>query len=261
MSFQWLRLPRKRLLLAMSVAFAISALQMIQVLGPIPPMDSPYTRWLSIDPFNFSPIIFFILLPLIASIPAASLLKEDADSGLLAKVKLCFPVQKVIRSYVGLAFLTGFILVALVLALNLLFYFMMLPNIRPDNLLNSNILLTNQNTLFVSLYYANPLLHALISILFASFWGGLFAVFVMVTSLWIKHVFVALSTGLIVQIAILMLNSLLMLPDLVSFSPADFLHEMAPNTNISLPVTGLATLTLLTYCLVFARIGVKRLVP
>lgn len=63
------------------------------------------------------------------------------------------------------------------------------------------------------------------------------------------------------QIAILMLNSLLMLPDLVSFSPADFLHEMAPNTNISLPVTGLATLTLLTYCLVFARIGVKRLVP
>ncbi|MFK5261403.1 hypothetical protein ACI3PM_18000, partial [Lactiplantibacillus plantarum] len=50
--------------------------------------------------------------------------------------------------------------------------------------------------------------------------------------------FVALSTGLIVQIAILMLNSLLMLPDLVSFSPADFLHEMAPNTNISLPVTG-----------------------
>ena len=241
----------------MSVAFAISALQMSQVLSPIPPMDSPYTRWLSIDPFNFSPIIFFILLPLIASIPAASLLKEDADSGLLAKVKLCFPVQKVIRSYVGLAFLTGFILVALVLSLNLLFYFMMLPNIRPDNLLNSNILLTNQNTLFVSLYYANPL----ISILFASFWGGLFAVFVMVTSLWIKHVFVALSTGLIVQIAILMLNSLIMLPDLVSFSPADFLHEMAPNTNISLPFTGLATLMLLTYCLAFARIGVKRLVP
>ncbi len=171
MSFLWLRLPRKRLLLAMSVAFAISALQMIQVLGPIPPMDSPYTRWLSIDPFNFSPIIFFILLPLIASIPAASLLKEDADSGLLQKLNCVF-LSKSYPILCWISLFDRFYTCGTCLALNLLFYFMMLPNIRPDNLLNSNILLTNQNTLFVSLYYANPLLHALISILFASFWVG-----------------------------------------------------------------------------------------
>ncbi|MCU6430389.1 hypothetical protein [Lacticaseibacillus paracasei] len=260
LSFLSLRLPKKRLWFAVSIALVISCLQMAQILNPIPVGESPYTRWLSIDPFNFTPIIFFILLPLIASIPAGSLLKNDADSGLLAKVKLHSPFQKVIRSYVGIAFLSGFTIIAIALLINLLFYFTIFPNIRPDNLLNSNILLINLNTMLVGLYYAHPLLHAAISILFASLWGGLFSVFVMVTSVWIKNSFVALSTGLVVQVAILMLNHLVRLPDLVSFSPADFLHELSPDTNVNLTVTVIVTMFMLIYCAVLAQIGEKRLV-
>lgn len=160
LSFLSLRLPKKRLWLAVSIALAISCLQMTQILNFIPVGESPYTRWLSIDPFNFTPILFFILLPLIASIPAGSLLKNDADSGLLAKVKLHSPFQKVIRSYVGIAFLSGFTIIAIALLINLLFYFTIFPNIRPDNLLNSNILLINQNTMLVGLYYAHPLIRS-----------------------------------------------------------------------------------------------------
>lgn len=260
LSFLSLRLPKKRLWLAVSIALAISCLQMTQILNFIPVGESPYTRWLSIDPFNFTPILFFILLPLIASIPAGSLLKNDADSGLLAKVKLHSPFQKVIRSYVGIAFLSGFTIIAIALLINLLFYFTIFPNIRPDNLLNSNILLINQNTMLVGLYYAHPLLHAAISILFASLWGGLFSVFVMVTSIWIKNSFVALSTGLVVQVAILMLNHLVRLPNLVSFSPADFLHELSPDANVSLTVTGIVTMLMLIYCAALAQIGEKHLV-
>lgn len=260
MAFLWLRLPKKRVVLAVVIALSICALQMIQLLKPIPAGNSPYTRWLSIDPFSFLPIIFFILLPLIASIPAGTLLKNDVDSGLFAKVKLQSPLQKVMWSYIGIAFLTGFAIIALALLLNLAFYFTVLPNIKPDNLLNSNILLINQNTMLVSLYYAHPLLHAAISILFTSTWAGLFSVFVTVTAIWIKNAFVAMSLGLVVQIVVLMLNSFIKLPNSVSYSPADFLHEMAP-TNVSLAVTGIVTLLMLIYCIVFSQIGVKHLVP
>lgn len=114
--------------------------------------------------------------------------------------------------------------------------------------------------MLVGLYYAHPLLHAAISILFASLWGGLFSVFVMVTSVWIKNSFVALSIGLVVQVAILMLNHLVGLPNLVSFSPADFLHELSPDANVSLTVTGIVTMLMLIYCAALAQIGEKHLV-
>ncbi|MDE3283630.1 hypothetical protein LACPH_002521 [Lacticaseibacillus parahuelsenbergensis] len=260
MAFLWLRLPKKRVVLAGVIAVSICALQMIQLLKPIPAGNSPYTRWLSIDPFSFLPVIFFILLPLIASIPAGTLLKNDVDSGLFAKVKLQSSLQKVMWSYIGIAFLTGFAIITLALLLNFAFYFTVLPNIKPDNLLNSNILLINQSTLLVSLYYAHPLLHAAISILFASTWAGLFSVFVTVTAIWIKNAFVAMSLGLVAQIVVLMLNSFIKLPNSVSYSPADFLHEMAP-TNVSLAVTGIVTLLMLIYCIAFSQIGVKHLVP
>ncbi len=114
--------------------------------------------------------------------------------------------------------------------------------------------------MLVGLYYAHPLLHAAISILFASLWGGLFSVFVMVTSVWIKNSFVALSTGLVIQIFVLMLNSFLTLPILASYSPADFLHELSPNANVNLTVTGTVTLLMIVYCIILAQIGEKRLV-
>ncbi|HAJ55911.1 MAG TPA: hypothetical protein DCL56_14930, partial [Lactobacillus sp.] len=62
MAFLWLRLPKKRVALAGVIALSICGLQMVQLLKPIPVGSSPYTRWLSIDPFSFLPVIFFILL-------------------------------------------------------------------------------------------------------------------------------------------------------------------------------------------------------
>lgn len=41
------------MVLASIIALSICGLQMIQLLKPIPAGNSPYTRWLSIDPFSF----------------------------------------------------------------------------------------------------------------------------------------------------------------------------------------------------------------
>lgn len=259
MKFLWSRLEKRWFFFAIVLAVIISGLQFFP-LKTIPPEDSPYTRWLGIDSFSFAPIAFFILLPLLASIPASTLLKDDYQSGLLSKLKLNEPLNRVLRQYVSIAFITGFIVTAIPLLINLCSWFMVLPNIRPDNLLNKNILVININTMFVALYYSHPLLHALLSIIFASFWGGLFAIFGVVTSLWIKNRFLAMCSSLILQIVSLLLNAFIKLPNLVSYAPADFLHETAPTANVSLLVTGIVTLLLILYCLVMFQIDKKRLV-
>ncbi|MCO6527220.1 MAG: hypothetical protein J6565_00140 [Lactobacillus sp.] len=259
MNVLWSRLAKRWLILAIIIALIISFLQFV-TLTKIPIEDSPYTRWLSIDSFNFAPIVFFILLPIFSSLPASIMLKEDYDSGLLYKWKLQKSIKQVLFDYIKIAFITGFIVTALALSANLFSWFMILPNIKPDNLLNKNILVINFNTLFVSLYYTHPFIHAILSIIFAAFWSGLFAVFVTVTSLWVKNKFAAACSGLVLQIVLLLFNNLFKLPNLVSYAPADFLHETAPTTNISLPVTMIVTLLLMIYCGVMFYIDQKKLI-
>ncbi|CAM3136441.1 hypothetical protein SAMN04487792_1397 [Lactobacillus bombicola] len=154
MNVLWSRLAKRWLILAIIIALIISFLQFV-TLTKIPIEDSPYTRWLSIDSFNFAPIVFFILLPIFSSLPASIMLKEDYDSGLLYKWKLQKSIKQVLFDYIKIAFITGFIVTALALSANLFSWFMILPNIKPDNLLNKNILVINFNTLFVSLYYTH----------------------------------------------------------------------------------------------------------
>ncbi|NVY96760.1 hypothetical protein HU830_06275 [Lactobacillus sp. DCY120] len=244
----WLRLPKKSLFLAIILGLVLAGCQLLQLRNPIPAIESPYTRWLAVDPFNFSPIIFFLLLPLIASLPAGILLKADHDRGLLNQLRLHWSQRKILVNYFSLAFITGFLVILLPLVLNFITYFLFLPNIQPDNLLNINILLTNLTTMFAPYYYSHAFFHAFFYLLFASLWGGLFAVFVSGLSLWIKNRFVAFSASLIVQIAVFVLNNLIRLPNLVSYSPADFLHELSPMTNVSLEASFSATLIMLVCC-------------
>ena len=260
MKFLWSRINKRWLFWAIIIGIIINLLQFLplNLILSIYPEDSPYTRWLGIDPFTIFPKIFYLLLPLIASLPASILLKEDLNSGLLFKIKLQRPIRKVICSYASLAFCMGAIVIAIPLIINFLSWFMIVPNIKPDNLINYNIRVASFNTMFVALYYSHPFVHALIAICFASFWGGLFAMQVTSTSIWIKNQFVAVCSGLILQILIFLLNSVFYLPDFVSYSPIDFLRESAPS-NVSLGVTISVTLTMIIFCIVMFLIDEKRL--
>ncbi|WP_439443475.1 hypothetical protein ACSMFR_00635 [Listeria aquatica] len=221
-------------------------------------LDSPYTRWMSIDPFNTMSAIFFILLPLIAALPAGSLLRKDIDSGFIYQSLIKSNVRQVLRSYLSISFGLGFIVVLIPLAVNFGLYFFLFPNIVPDNLLNSNLLIIHQNTLFVTLYYSHPFLHAALSILWSAFWGGLFSLFVTASSLWIKNTFIALMSGLVLQIILLIISSFLPTLKTGSLAPFEFTRETALTTNIKwLPIL-VILFALLCYSAYFIFRGVKK---
>lgn len=257
-----IRIQKRSVWLGLVVGISLSVIQIAQSLdGQLLSrnlfFESPYTRWLGMDPFNFSALLFYILLPLIAALPAGSVLHRDLTSGLIGQVKMRRNLKSTLWGYVWAAFITGALVVGIALSVNLAVYFMVLPNIRPDNLLNANVAVMSQNTLFVTLYYQHPLLHALLSLTFASFWAGLFAAFATITAFWINNQFLVLAMGFFLQIVLLVANTILRLPGQVSYVPMDFLKETA-NSFISLPVAGSVTLAMVLIIVSMVHWGGKR---
>ncbi len=244
-----LRIVRSSLILALICGFLLAILQIIQSARPILTnsnnfSDSPYTRWLSIDMFFSGSMMFFMLLPLIACIPTSMLLKEDMDSGFIQQIQIRKRTDHLILGYILTAFLGGFLVIMITMAFNFVSYFVLLPNLKPDNLLNSNLLISDQNTLFVSMYYRHPLIHAIASIIFTSLWGGLFASFAAAISIWCKNKFVGLFSGLFLQIFLFILNIIIKLPDNHSYVPFDFIREESPSF-IDLKTTMISTLIMI----------------
>ena len=248
------RLPKRQIYLSLLIGIAISLSQFINM-SRIDSLDSPYTRWLGVDSFGYSAILFYLLLPIIAAIPAAVLLKKDINSGFIYKLRHTYSRNKIFLLYTGVSFITGMIVTAVPLLLNLFIWFMLAPNNLPDNLLNINVLIFNKNTLLVSLYYSHPLLHSFLAIIFASLWGGIFALFSMGVSLKVKNIFVGLSSSLILQIIILVLNTIVKLPNYVSYSPSDFLHQTSPSSSVNGGVTLLMTIIVLGVSLILIELG------
>ncbi|NYZ59815.1 hypothetical protein EO246_11810 [Lactococcus lactis] len=219
--------------------------------------DSPYSNWIGIDSFNFSPILFFLLIPIIASIPAATLLRQDINNQFILQLKIRKSLKQIIWSYAGVAFITGFIVIMIPLLINFSSYFFILPNIKPDDMINANLAIINKNTLLVSLYYTHPFWHAMIAIIVTSLWGGLFSLFTFATSLFIKNKFVALSSGLMLQIVLLLVNSIIKFPKLGSYAPFDFLKE-TNNADVNLSTVAVVTFIMIIVSLSLIKWGGKR---
>lgn len=257
------RINRRNVVFALLIGIVFSIWQILQSFLGEPNLlknklffDSPYTKWLSVDPFNFTPIIFFMVLPLISSLPAASLIREDLNNGFIYQVLLKNKNSKVLISYLTMSFITGIIVVAIPLIINLIAYLEFLPNIRPDNLVNINILAINKNTLFVTWFYEHPLFHAILFIIITSIWSGLFASFATVNNFLFENKFIALLSGLFLQIILFVTNTVVQLPNQVSFVPADFLKEVS-NANVDLNVLITMSLIIIIYC-VFVLFGLGR---
>ncbi|WP_125766328.1 hypothetical protein [Lapidilactobacillus wuchangensis] len=261
-SFLWQRINWRLVTSSLLVALIISGGQFWQSFWTIQQRsgrfyDSPYTSWLSIDQFNLTPVVFFILLPLLASLPGVTLLANDLKTHFFEQITNRIGLNKTIRRYLLLIAGLGAATIFISLLVNLLAFFLILPNNRPDEFLNSNILVINLNTLLVPLYYQHPLVHALLSILLASVWAGLFSAFAGAISFYVRQRFLAVSASLLLQMGLLISNQVLPLGNQISYVPSDFLRESA-NANLSLGVVLIETCLLIVVIMVLSYTGGRR---
>ena len=143
------------------------------------------------------------------------------------------------------------------LLINLTLLFAFLPNGKSDDLINLHLLIIHKNTFFVSLYYNQALIHAILSILFASILWGYLSLFIFMCSFFIKNKFVALCSGFVLQIILFICEVCIKLPDSISYAPFNFIKE-TNGGDVNIYITGMVTIILFLYCIVMIIFGGKR---
>lgn len=259
-NFIWQRMQRQSFHLGVWLALLLALLHVVTRVLPLLNSDdmlfTPFTMWLGIDSFSLLNLLFYLLLPLLSSLAFADVLKRDITNGFLQQIKLRLSIKRYYRVVFVVTFLSGAGLIALPLLIDQLASSLILPSYLPDELLNNNIAIRANSTLFVGLYYSHPLLHQLFYILLAALFGGLFACFTLALSLWYKQPLIALFAAFLLQLLLYLFNTLLFTS--TSITPFDFLPETVLLRSVQLSIV-LGTAVCLALCSILLYvIGVKR---
>lgn len=262
MAIIWNRFDKRTIYFALLIALILPIIQIYQksIISARSDnrfWDSPFTLWMGVDNFSFATVAYYLIVPLIAALPVATILRRDLDNGFLMQLRIKRKLKPVLRSYLTWSFILGGLVVAVPLLINIVSLALIYPSVFPDNLLNQNILVINQNTLLVSLYYHHPWIHSLLSLSFVFFWGGLFAMFTTAMSLLLKNRFLALSSGLLAQLALMLIQEFGIPAG--SLAPVDFMKQSA-SSGINLVVALEVTVSAIVIVIILWRMGVAKVV-
>ncbi|MEH6891375.1 hypothetical protein V7024_17075 [Bacillus sp. JJ864] len=257
--FWFLRVKRSYFYYALFIGLILSFTHLIINVIPLMKFNNiiftPYTSWMSASFTSVIPILFFLILPLISSLPVSTLFKDDKESGLLNIILIKTTKKKYFSGLFVVTFLIGSIVIAISLLVNALGSFLFLPNLLPDEIVNRNIGMNSGATILVDLYYNHPFIHMMLNILICSIFGGIFAVFSLSISFWIKNKFIVLVGGFIVQIGLLVINMLIFSEKAIT--PFFFLPENANVLPINIWIVfGVGIILFLVSCVIYF-VGVK----
>lgn len=183
---------------------------------------TPYSEWFEFGASNLT-TLFFLILPLLASLPFADTFLKDRQTGYLNSI---LSKGKMKAYFMGLYisnFIVAGIVICIPLLMNIYFAFMILPNVKPDPVVNHRMGL-NINTFFPEFYYSHPFLHMLFYVLLAFLFAGMYATISLSISFFVKNRFVVLITGFLVQ---MMLSLVFQFTDHYGWIPSTFLRELS----------------------------------
>ncbi len=129
--------------------------------------------WLAGEPSNLESFVYFLVLPIIATLPFGTSYFSDRQSGYLKNLYMRTSRKQLLCSKYASAFLSGGIAVVLPLILNLAFALVLLPNLLPNKILPQNIICGRN--VFFELYFGYPLVYILIFLCIDFIFGGIFS--------------------------------------------------------------------------------------
>ena len=135
---------------------------------------SAYTAWIPTRIGEFYSGLYYLLWPLLATIPTAWILSNDSKEGVLEQQ--CLRIRKacVIRIKLYVSFVSGGICSALPLILNFLAVICFLPLSTPK-IYDEIYTAISMNSLFSGLFYNSPLAYVIALSVLAFIIGGLFS--------------------------------------------------------------------------------------
>ncbi|WP_455039063.1 hypothetical protein [Lancefieldella parvula] len=135
---------------------------------------SAYTAWIPTRIGDFYSGLYYLLWPLLATIPTAWILSNDSKEGVLEQQCLRIKKASVIRIKLYVSFISGGICSALPLILNFLVVICFLPLFTPK-IYDEIYTAVPMNSLFSGLFYNSPLAYVITLSVLAFIIGGLFS--------------------------------------------------------------------------------------
>ncbi|MBC2368856.1 hypothetical protein HBP99_09425 [Listeria booriae] len=230
------RIKNKNLIIFVSVSVLLVSLQF--VFGAWKTMHfvnydtvdiTPYTQWLGSSHETNMGMLFYFVLPLLASLGGATIYNEDKKQGYFYLVYSKMSMRKYFTILILITFFLAFFVTLLVLFLNLVLNFMVLPAYNPIETLDVGLNFTYGNTLFPIFYYEHPLVYTSMYITMSALFSGLFAIITLTISLYIDNFFVVISSVFLVQLVLMVIGFMTN----NAIAPAHFLMERRDITNVS----------------------------
>lgn len=135
---------------------------------------SAYTAWIPTRIGDFYSGLYYLLWPLLATIPTAWILSNDSKEGVLEQQCLRIKKTSVIKIKLYVSFISGGICSALPLILNFLVVICFLPLFTPK-IYDEIYTAVPMNSLFSGLFYNSPLAYVITLSVLAFILGGLFS--------------------------------------------------------------------------------------
>ncbi|MGX7418361.1 hypothetical protein ACWOFR_06105 [Carnobacterium gallinarum] len=195
----------------------------IRYLDGVDVINLPSTTWLGGDINGGIPSIYYLLLPLFSVLGANLIVFEDKKNSYFLRFIQKQSIFRYSMRTFGLSFISGFLISFISLAIDFIVAFSLFPNINPDIILNSNLSVTSKSTYFSDLFFTNPYLLIFMYMIMAGCMSGLYSCTSATISLYVKNIYIALSTVFLITVILTTLSYVV--PKII-YSPASILQEL-----------------------------------
>lgn len=168
--------------------------------------ESVYYNWLGASSFPMQSYLYYLILPILAVLPAGTLLYDDLKSGYVKNVFIRTKKRNYfIAKYVAV-FLSGGIAFVLPLILNLILTSMWLPALIPEPIIGIGPSLTSVG---YEIYYSHPLIYNCLFLIVDFIFAGSMASISLLVAYFVEHKFVVLMSPFIAYYFIYSLNNII----------------------------------------------------
>lgn len=249
-----------RFRIAIAVGLAISVLHFLTDVLPLvkwlgewkgDPFSTPhsaYQHWIGMDLSTVWPVLLFMVLPLLAALPAAENYWYDRNSGYLNHIRLCCEIWQYKTAKVIAVFVSAFLVTVIPLMVDFLLTSAALPCIRPEPA--SKLYSITDRSMFGTWFYQHPALYIFGYALFDGIFIAIWTTQALTFSRWLNQRFQVILAPFLIYLIAYFIG---IWSGTSSVTPMALLLPFQPIANISsgIPCAILACLLLLLFIFYF----------
>jgi hypothetical protein len=213
--------------------------------------DYIWGAWLGGAGFGIHGYLYFLLLPLLASLPHGVSYLQDTRSGYHNNVIVRAGRKSYYVAKWFATFLTGGLVVVIPLLANLVAHLTSLPLMGPYAETFSSLM--SDDSMLSSVFFESPLIYLTICLTLVFVFGGIYATFSLLVTFFTDYAFVALLMPFLASVLFTMILDLF---GVAYLSPQEFLYPSDGEGIIAVVLIELAVF-LLTSFVVFVRHGLR----